>query len=140
MLGVVLQTDCQVQTAKSKEGKYIVFTFFEKNHGMELEVVGWTKLRQQPGKPDYIRGCVNPWMCEIPVIDLKILYGKGKIEMTATTCIVILEHPGPYQCYFGIVVGELSNVINIVSGTENKMSPLLLSAKRHLSTNPTIKN
>ncbi len=140
MLGVVLQTDCQVQTAKSKEGEYIVFTFFEKNHGMELEAAGWTKLRPQPDKPDYIRGDVNPWGREIPVIDLKILYGKGPTEMTATTCIVIFESPEPYQYYFGMVVGELSSVINIANGTENKMSQLLLSAKWYLSTNPTVTN
>jgi len=137
---LVLQIDGQVQTAKSKESEYIVFTFFEKNHGMELEFVGWTKLRPQPDKPDYIKGGVNPLSCEIPVIDLKILYGKGPTEMTASSCIVILEHPGPRKCYFGVVVDELSKVINIADGTENKMSPLLLSAKRHLSTNPTIKN
>ncbi len=60
--------------------------------------------------------------------------------MTPTTCIVILEQPDPCEYYFGIVVAEFSNVINITDGTENKMSSLLLSAKQHLSTNPTEKN
>jgi chemotaxis signal transduction protein len=140
MFGLGLPIDGQIQTAKSKEGEYLAFTFFEKNHGMELEVAGWTKLRPLPGKPDYIMGDVNPWGFEIPVIDLKILYGKGPTEMTAKTCFVILEHPESREYYFGMVVEELSNIINIADGTENKMSPLLLSAKRHLSTNPTVKN
>lgn len=136
----VLQIDGQIQTAKGKEGEYLAFTFFEKKHGMELEVAGWTELRPLPDKPDYIRGDVNPWGCEIPVIDLKILYGKGPTEMTAKTCFVILKHPDSHGYYFGMVVEELSNIINIADGTENKMSPLLLSAKRHLSTNATGKN
>jgi chemotaxis signal transduction protein len=137
---VVLQIDNQVQTAKSEQGEYLAFTFFEKNHGMELELAGWTKLGPRPDKPDYIRGIVNPWGREIPVIDLRILYGKGPTEMTPTTCIVILEQPDSREYYFGMVVAEISNVINITDGTENKMSSLLLSAKRHLSTNPTERN
>jgi len=140
MAGPVKQTDSQVQAAKNKRSKYLVFTFFEKCFGMELEVVGWAKLRPQPNKPDYIRGSINAWGCEIPVIDLRILYGKGPTEMTGTTCIVILEHPEPYKYYFGMVVEELSIVINIADGTENKMSPLLLSAKRHFSISPAVKN
>lgn len=140
MVSLALQIVSQLQVAKRKEDEYLTFTFFEKNHGMELEAAGWTKLRPPPDKPDYIRGDINPWGCEIPVIDLKILYGKGPTEMTATTCIVIFKHTETYQYYFGMVVGELSNVINIADGTENKMSPLLLSAKWHLSTNPTVKN
>ena len=137
---MVRQIDDQVKTAKSQEGEYLAFTFFEKNHGMELEVAGWTKLGPQPDKPDYIRGIVNPWGREIPVIDLRILYGKGPTEMTYRTCIVIFENPNPYEYYFGMVVAELSNVINITDGTENKMSSLLLSARRHLSAIPMVTN
>ena len=133
---MVLQIYNQEQIAKRKEGEYLVFTFFEKNYGMELELAGWTKLGPQPDKPDYIRGVVNPWGCEIPVIDLRILYGKGPTEMTPTTCIVILEQPEQREYYFGMVVAELSKIINITDGTENKMSSLLSSARRHLSTNP----
>lgn len=140
MIRSEFKIDSQEQTAKSKEGEYLAFTFFEKKHGMELEVAGWAKLGAQPDKPDYIRRIVNPWGCDIPVIDLRVLYGKGPAEMTATTCIVIFEQPEPCQCYFGMVVDKLSNIINVSDGTENKMSPLLLSARRHLSTNPMLTN
>ena len=140
MVQAVTQINRQMQTSKSWEGKYLAFAFFEKNHGMELEFVGWAKLKAQPNKPHYIKGVVNPWGCEIPVIDLRDLYGKGATEMTNTTCIVIFEHSELYKYYFGLVVEELSNVINIANGTENKTSQLLLSAKRHLSVSPTVKN
>ena len=137
---MIRQIDNQEQTANSKEGEYLAFTFFEKNQGMELELAGWTKLGLLPDKPDYIRGTVNPWGREIPVIDLRILSGEGPTEMTPTTCIVILEQPDQCEYYFGMVVAELSNVINLEDGTENKMSSLLSSARRFLSTNPVEKN
>jgi len=140
MIQAATQIDGQIQAAKSREGKYLGFAFLEKDDGMKLEFVGWTKLTPQPDKPDYIRGVVNPWGCEIPVIDLRILYGKGTTELTETTCIVVFEHFEQYKYNFGIVVEELSNVINIADGTENKISPLLLSARRHFSTGPAVKN
>ena len=140
MIRTEFQIDSYARTVKSREGECLAFTFFEKNHGMELEVAGWAKLESQPDKPAYIRKIINPWGCDIPVIDLKILYGKGPTEMTAKTCFVILRHPELHEDYFGMVVDELSNVINLADGTENKMSPLLLSARHHLSANPTIKN
>ena len=140
MREAAIQIYRQLQAAKSKESKYLTFMFFEKDRGMELEVVGQTKLRPLPNKPDYIKGVVNPWGCEIPVIDLRVLYGKGTTELTQTTCIIIFEHCESYRYYFAMVVEELSNVINIADGTENKMSPLLLSAKRHFSISPAIKN
>ncbi len=56
---MVLKIDDKVQTARSKEREYLVFTFFEKNQGMELELAGWIKLGPQPDKPDYIRGVVR---------------------------------------------------------------------------------
>jgi len=140
MLEAALHADAQKQTARSEESEHLTFTFFEKDHGMELEVVGLTKLRPGASKPECIRGFVNPWGCEIPVIDLRSLYGKGRTRMTSTSCIIIFEHSESYKYYFGVMVEELSNVINIAEGTENRVSPLLLSAKRHLSVNPAIKN
>jgi chemotaxis signal transduction protein len=136
----VLQMGRQLQIGKNKEGKYLTFAFFEKARGMELEVVGWTKLRPLPHKHDCIKGVVNPWGCEIPVFDLRVMYGTGRTAMTSTTCIVIFEHYESYKYYFGMVVEEPSNVANIAEGIETKMSSLLSSAKRHLSVSPAVKN
>ena|GEM_PF-6182398 len=136
----VMQICRRMQTAKSKESKYLTFTFFEKDHGMGLEVVGWTELRPQLDRPAYVKGVVNPWGCGVPVIDLRVLNGNGTTEMTATTCIVIFECNEDYGYYFGIVVEELSNVMNIAEFSENEMSPLLMSAKRHFSISPVVKN
>ncbi len=140
MIQAKTQIDRQVQRAKSREGKYLAFAFLEKDTGMELEIVGWTKLKPKPNKPDCIRGVVNPWGCEIPIIDLGILYSKGATEISHSACIVIFEHSDLYKYYFGLIIEELSNVINIADGTENKISSLLLAAKRHLSISPAVKN
>lgn len=138
-----MEIDERVQAAKSKEGKYLTFAFFEKDRGMKLEFVGWMQLsaqRAQPEKHRCVKGIITPWGGGIPVIDLKFLHGRGLIKMTDTSCIVIFEYSEPYKHYFGIVVEELSNVFNIAEGTENKDSWLLLSAKKHLSSRREKKN
>lgn len=132
-----MQIDKKVQAARSKESKYLTFAFFEKDCGMKLELVGWTQLipqRAQSGKRQCVKGIVTLWGDMIPVIDLKFLHRHGSTEMTDTSCIVIFEYSEPYKHYFGIVVEELSEVLNIAEGTENKHSSLLLSAKKHLSS------
>ena len=134
-----IQSIRRIQTVRSKESKYLTFAFFEKDEGMQLKVLGWRKLKPESDKPDYVRGTVSPWGLEIPVIDLSALYKKGATKMTSTTCIVIFEHFVTYKYYFGLMVGCLSNVINIAGG-ETKLSPLLLSVKRHLSSRPELSN
>jgi chemotaxis signal transduction protein len=136
----VMQLDRKVQAVKSKEGKYLTFSFLGKDRGLELEVIGWTQLLPQPARPDYIKGVISPWGSEIPVIDLRLLYGKGTTALTDTTCIVIFEHDEPYRYYFGMVVEELSNVVNIADGGTERISQLLLSAKRYFSVSPALEN
>lgn len=133
MTDVVIEFDKWQQASKNKKGECLTFAFFEKGHGMELELVGWTHLYPEPDKPDYFKGVIEPWGSKIPVIDLKILHGRGTTEITDRTCIVIFEHFEAYKYYFAMVVEDLSNVINIADGTENGASPLLVSARRHLS-------
>ena len=94
----------------------LTFVIVEQAEQVELEVIGWKPLSPQPDEPDYIKGMIPLRGAEIPVLDLEILTGAGRTEMTQETCIVLLENPEPYKHYFGIVVEGLSNVINIAHG------------------------
>jgi purine-binding chemotaxis protein CheW len=140
MVEMVTQIERRLQTVQSKNGRYLTFTFLETKRGMELGVEGWTELKPLPDKPDYIKGVINPWGPEIPVIDLRALYRKRPTKLTSTTCIIIFEHVEAYKYYFGMTVNDLSSVVNIADGTENRMLPLLLSAERYLSVRPAVGN
>jgi len=129
MRDTVIQIDEKAQVAVSKEGDYLTFALLDKDQGMESALVGWVKLSPQKAQSDkssFIKGIVNPWGSPIPVLDLKFLHGRGKTEMTDTTCIVIFEYFEPYKYYVGIVVEDLSNVFNITGGPVNGVSPSLL--------------
>ena len=113
----VIQIDEQVQAAKSKEGKYLTFAFFEKGNGSELKVVGWTQLWAWQGKPDNIIGIIKPWGYGIPVVIpvKKIRYPRGTdtTGMSETTCIVIFEYSKPYKYYLAITAESIAHVMNI---------------------------
>jgi chemotaxis signal transduction protein len=137
---MVLYTNEQARTVENEDDEYMIFTFFEKDLGMQLEFAGWARLETQPEKPGYVKGVVNTWGCSIPVIDLRAPNAMAATETTDAACIVIFEQPEQYKHYFGMVVEEVSNVIDIVDGSENRRSPLLVSARRHLSTDAATDN
>jgi len=118
----------------------MTFAFVEKNGGNELEFVGWPALRVPQQKPRLIRGFVNPWGCEIAVVDLKALWSDRTTRIATSACIIIFEYVQVNKFYFGILVDELKNVINVADGTVKDSSPLLLSARRYLSNGTTKKS
>jgi len=101
------------QSAKSKEGKYLAFAFFERQGVLQLDVVGWTAFELKPENSG-ILGTVHLWGHEIPVKDIHRLLQDGeKSQITATTCILIFEYSEPHKEYLAILVEEISNVMVI---------------------------
>ena len=109
MKETVVQIDEQMQIAKSKEGKYLTFVFLEKDYGMELEVVGWTRFQVPVNKPENVMGVIHLWGNEIPVKRSIIFHD----QYPATMCIVIFEYREPFRHYLGTTFDGISNVINL---------------------------
>lgn len=108
MKETVTQIDEQIQSSKSKQGKYLTFAFLENNHCLELEVVGWTQFQIPENKSENTRGVVHLWGHEIPVIQT-----VGLINLTETTCIIIFEFYEPCRHYQAILVDAIANVMSI---------------------------
>lgn len=108
MKETVVQIDEQMQVAKSKNSKYLTFIFFERDHGLDLEVVGWTRFQEQTDVYGNVRGIVRLWEYEIPT-----MLASNSTCLTETSCIIIFEYSEPYRHYQGIVVDAFSNVMNI---------------------------
>ena len=102
-----VQINEQMQIAKSKEGKYLTFAFLERDHSLELEVVGWRQLHESD--ITYFKGIIHLWGNEIPVKQPLIFHDQD----TATMCIVVFEYQEPFRHYFGIPFDGISNVLNL---------------------------
>ncbi len=55
------------------------------------EILDFTEVTRIPQTPEFMRGVVNVRGSAVPVIDLKMKFGLGRVERTLNTRIVIVE-------------------------------------------------
>lgn len=117
----ILERQSEGATAKSmlgKEGKYLFFSLDEQEYGIEIfsvkEVIQMLPVRTIPQTPPFVRGVINLRGKVIPVLDLRIKFGKSECEYGDRACIIILEIPGEDRLHhFGIAVDSVSEVLTI---------------------------
>lgn len=55
------------------------------------EILDYTDITRIPQTPEFMRGVVNVRGSAVPVIDLRMKFGLGRVERTLNTRIVIVE-------------------------------------------------
>ena len=55
------------------------------------EVIDRTEMTRIPRMPEFMRGVINLRGNVVPVVDLQMKFGIGKVETTIDTCVVVLE-------------------------------------------------
>ena len=110
--------DRAIQKIEDREGKYLTFSLDREEYGIGIlkvkEIIGMMRITPVPQTPEYVKGVINLRGKVIPVIDLRALFGMGRIDYTDRTCIVVVETgqvEGRLQ--IGIVVDSVSEVTNI---------------------------
>jgi chemotaxis signal transduction protein/ABC-type nitrate/sulfonate/bicarbonate transport system substrate-binding protein/DNA-binding response OmpR family regulator len=101
-----------------KEGKYLFFTLDSQEYGIEIfsvkEVIRMMPVRPVPQTPPFFKGVINLRDKVIPIMDLRIKFGKSECEYGERACIIILEIPGEDRLFhFGIAVDSVSEVVTI---------------------------
>ncbi len=107
-----------VKVMLEKEGKYLTFTLAEEEYGIGIlkikEIIGMLPITSVPQTPDFVKGVINLRGKVIPVIDLRLRFGMGKIDYTERTCIIVVEIDGQTgTVLIGIVVDSVSEVLNV---------------------------
>jgi purine-binding chemotaxis protein CheW len=76
-------------------GQYLSFKLDGELFAMDIakvrEVIDRTELTRIPRMPEFMRGVINLRGSVVPVVDLRMKFGIGQVEMTVETCIVVLE-------------------------------------------------
>ncbi len=101
-----------------KEGKYLFFTLDNQEYGIEIfsvkEVIRMMPVRTVPETPPFFKGVINLRDKVIPVLDLRIKFGKAECDYDERACIIIMEIPGEDRLFrFGIAVDSVSEVRTI---------------------------
>jgi purine-binding chemotaxis protein CheW len=105
---------------EDRAGKYLIFRLGSEEFGVRVlkvrEIMGMQEVTPVPHTPAYGKGVIDLRGKVIPVIDLRLRFGLPSAEDTSRTCILVVRtHLGEDQLLMGIVVDEVSEVVNLAA-------------------------
>lgn len=98
----------------TQHGRFLTFTLEEEVYGIEIkyvtEIIGIQSITKVPEVPDYVKGIINLRGKIIPVIDVRLKFGKDAIEYDDRTCIVVIDI---IEVAVGLIVDNVDEVLTI---------------------------
>ena len=95
-------------------GKYLTFLVGDTGYGIEIgyvvEIISVQEITLVPNTHAYVKGIINLRGTVVPVIDMGMRFGRGEIEYTEKTCIIVLSLE---DMSVGILVDGVQDVSNI---------------------------
>lgn len=96
--------------------EYLTFVLGKESYGIDIlkvqEIRGYDPVTKIANTPDFIKGVVNLRGLIVPIVDLRIKFGIGKVEYDEFTVVIILNLKGRVV---GIVVDGVSDVMSLSS-------------------------
>lgn len=102
-------------------GKYLTFHLAEEEYGLEIlkvqEIIEMLEITRVPRVHNYVRGVINLRGKVIPIVDLRLKFGMAAQETSRKTCIIVVRvQSGDTSMIMGIIVDEVSEVVEISAG------------------------
>ncbi len=98
----------------TQKGKFLTFSLGKEDYGVEIkyvtEIIGIQSITEVPDLPAYINGIINLRGKIIPVMDVRLRFGKTVREYDDRTCIIVIDIN---DISIGLIVDRVSEVINI---------------------------
>ena len=95
-------------------GRFLTFILGEEVFGIEIryvtEIIGIQPIHRLPETAEYIKGIINLRGKIIPVVDMRLRFGKNETPYTDRTCIVVVETK---HLAAGLIVDQVSEVMVI---------------------------
>lgn len=103
--------------------KYLTFEVCSEMYGIEIqfvtEIIGIEAITEMPEMPDYFKGIINLRGRIIPVMDIRLRFGKEGQEYNDRTCIIVIRHS---EISIGLIVDSVSEVISITGDNIIKLT------------------
>lgn len=94
--------------------EFLTFTLGAEEYAIDIlkvqEIRGYDAVTTIANTPEFIKGVINLRGTIVPIVDLRIKFGVGKVEYTPFTVVIILNVAGRVV---GIVVDSVSDVITL---------------------------
>jgi purine-binding chemotaxis protein CheW len=110
----------EADKVSAQQNEYLTFFIAGVEYAVSLdyvrEVIPYDTVTRVPGMPDAVRGVTNLRGSVVPVIDLAIKFRLPAIEVTARTCIVLVETKlGDASMLLGLLTEEVGQVLAVES-------------------------
>lgn len=103
-----------LQEEDTQKGKILTFALGKEEFGIEIryvtEIIVMQSVTEVPELPDYVKGIINLRGRIIPVIDVRIRFGKEERDYDDRTCIVVVDIKG---ISVGLIVDTVVEVLSI---------------------------
>jgi purine-binding chemotaxis protein CheW len=103
-------------TEDKQTGRYLTFNLGDVMFGIEMpyitEIIGKQMITELPDMPCYMKGIINLRGKIIPVLDVRLLFGKEEREFDDRTCVIVIDIEG---MPVGLIVDRVSEVVTISS-------------------------
>lgn len=103
------------------EKKYLTFWTDKELFGIPItdvvQIISMQDITELPDFPAYAKGVINLRGEIVPVIDMRIRFGKPEIEYNESTCIIVTNID---DTYMGFIVDTVDEVTDI---EDDKISP-----------------
>lgn len=104
----------QTESSNSLDDKYLTFWTDKELFGIPIsdvvQIISMQGITPLPDFPAYAKGVINLRSNIIPVIDVRIRFGKPEIEYNENTCIIVTSIE---DSYMGFIVDSVDEVTNI---------------------------
>ncbi len=109
-----IQEDLLEKTEDTQHGRFLAFALDDETFCIEIkyvtEIIGIQPITKVPEVPEFIRGIINLRGRIIPVIDMRLKFGKMPIPYNDRTCIIVVETK---TLFVGFIVDNVAEVITI---------------------------
>jgi purine-binding chemotaxis protein CheW len=108
------QEELMEEQEDTQHGRFLTFALGEEVFGIEIrfvkEIIGLQPVTRLPEVPDYIKGIINLRGKIIPVIDVRLKFGKEPVAYNDRTCIIVIETS---DITVGLIVDNVAEVLAI---------------------------
>jgi len=110
----ILDKNFEMEEEDTQKGKYLTFVVGNEVYGIEIryvtEIIGIQAITEVPELPVYIKGIINLRGKIIPVMDVRLRFGKEPKEYNDRTCVVVVDIG---EISIGLIVDSVSEVLTI---------------------------
>ena len=106
----------------AQKGRFLDFLVGNESFGIEIryvtEIIGIQSITEMPDMPNFVKGIINLRGRIIPLIDVRLRFGKEPKAYDDRTCVIVVGVDG---FSYGLIVDSVSEVMTI---PDEEIAPL----------------